>query len=79
MTTKDLEIQSNERGLENMPIGSKELYFLTGTGTLAKDPKVGKLLRELKSILVRCIKKVHWLLFYVCNRKFAAFGCFDAE
>ena len=41
MTTKDLEIQSSERGLENMPIGSKELYFLTGTGTFAKEPKVG--------------------------------------
>ena len=24
------------------------------------------------------IKKVHWFLTYVCNRKFAAFGCFAA-
>ena len=57
---------------------TKELYILTGMETFAKEPELLKLLRELKSTPVRRYKnkKVHWFLSYVCNRKFAAFGCF---
>ena len=33
---------------------SKELYFLTGMEIFAKEPKVGKSLRELKSTPMRC-------------------------
>ena len=57
----------------------KELYILTGMETFAKGPEFFKLLRELKSTPVRRYKKNQWFLWYVCNRKFAAFGRFAAE
>ena len=57
---------------------SKGIGFLNRNGNFCKKPQVGKLLRELKSAPMCVIKKVHWFLSYVCNRKFAAFGCFAA-
>ena len=36
---------------------TKGLYILTGTETFAKEPKFGKLLRELKSTPVSCSQK----------------------
>ena len=57
---------------------TKELYFLTGTETFAKESKLAKLLRELKPTLVSCNKKIHWFLLYVCNGKFAVLGVFFA-
>ena len=45
----------------------------TETETLAKKPKLAKLLRELSRCPFCTIKKVHWFLSHVCNNKFAVF------
>ena len=42
----------------------------------AKESWSVKLFPELKSMPVRCQKKVHWFISNVCNPKFAAFWCF---
>ena len=44
---------------------------LTATETIAKEPKLEKLLRELKSTPVPYNKKVHRFLSRVSNDKFA--------
>ena len=44
--------------------------------TFAKEPKLAKLLRELKPTLVSYNKIVHWFFSYVCNGKFAVFWVF---
>ena len=41
--------------------------------TFAKEPKLAKLLRELKSTPAMYNKKVHRLFSHVCNGKFAVF------
>ena len=41
--------------------------------TFAKEPKLAKLLQELKSTLVLYHKNVRWFFSHVCNGKFAAF------
>ena len=48
----------------------------TGTETLAKEPRLAKSLRELKSTPVRYYKKVLWFFSHVCNRNLLGFGCF---
>ena len=50
----------------------------TETETFAKEPKLGNLFRELKSMPVGCHKKVHWIFSYDCKAKFSAFWCFAA-
>ena len=44
-----------------------------GTKTFAKEPKLAKLLRELKPTLVSYNKKIPLVLSHVCNDKFSAF------
>ena len=46
----------------------------TGMETFAKEPKLTKLLRELKSTPLLYNKKVHWFFSHVCNGNFAVFG-----
>ena len=66
---------------------SQGIINWTATETFVKEPELGKLLRELKSVLYNkkspccTIKKVHLILSHVCNGKFAVFwvlccGCF---
>ena len=44
--------------------------------TFAKEPKLAKALRELKSTLVSYNKNVRWFLSHGCNGKRAAFWMF---
>ena len=53
----------------------QEIIDYTGMEAFAKEPKFGKVLRELTSW---CYLKIHWFLSFVCNSKFAAFECFAA-
>ena len=45
----------------------------TETEYFAKEPKLAKLLRELKSTPVLYNKKARWFFSHVCNEKFAVF------
>ena len=45
----------------------------TGTVTFAKEPKLAKLLRELKFTPVSYNKKVRWFFSHVCKGEFAVF------
>ena len=62
-----------ERQLSIVNLFSQGIIDWTGTETFAREPKLAKLLRELKWVPVLHNKKVHWFLSHVCNGKFAVF------
>ena len=53
------------------------IVYLTKNGNFCKGTRVSKIIARAKvDARAVLLKIVHWFLSYVCNRKFAAFGCF---